>query len=73
MPKGTFSAFITVYARRQGADIYDQLSSYLITAPTTIEIVGMLEDVKITITNVTGTGVLFTQLMSRENIRRREV
>lgn len=66
VPKGTFSAFITVYARRQGADVYDQLSNYLITVPTTIEIAGTLEDVKITLTNATGTGVLFTQLMSRE-------
>ena len=66
VPKGTFSAFITVYARRQGADVYDQLSNYLITVPTTIEIAGTLEDVKITLTNATGTGELFTQLMSRE-------
>ena len=66
VPKGTFSAFITVHARRQGADVYDQLSNYLITVPTTIEIAGTLEEVKITLTNATGTGVLFTQLMSRE-------
>ena len=66
VPKGTFSAFITVYVRRQGADVYDQLSNYLITVPTTIEIAGTLEDVKITLINATGTGVLFTQLISRE-------
>lgn len=66
VPKGTFSAFITVYARRQGADVYDQLSNYLITVPTTIEIAGTLEDVKIELTNAVGMGVLFTQLMSRE-------
>ena len=56
MPKGTFSAFITVWARRQVADIYDQLSNYLITIHTTIEIAGTLEDIKITTSNVTGTG-----------------
>ena len=66
VPKGTFSAFITVWTRHQGADVYDQLSNCLITAPTTIEIAGTVEDVKITLTNATGTGVLFTQLMSRE-------
>ena len=66
VPKGTFSAFITVWTRRQGADVYDQLSNYLITVPTTIEIAGTLEDVKVVLTNASGTGVLFTQLMSRE-------
>jgi len=66
VPKGTFSAFITVWTRHQGADVYDQLSNYLITVPTTIEIAGTLEDVKIVLTNATGTGLLFAQLMSRE-------
>jgi len=66
VPKGTFSAFITVWTRHQGADVYDQLSNYLITVPTTIEIAGTLEDIKIVLTNASGTGILFTQLMSRE-------
>jgi hypothetical protein len=66
VPKGTINAFITVYIRRQGADAYEQLSNYLITVPTTIEITGTLEDVKVVTTNTTGSGTIFTQLISRE-------
>ena len=66
VPKGTINAFITVYTRHQGADVYEQLSNYLITVPTTIEISGTLEDVKIVTTNTTGSGTIFVQLVSRD-------
>lgn len=67
VPKGSFSAYLSIYTRHQGADVYDQLSNYLVTAPTTLEIAGILEDVKIVVTETSGSGVLFTQLISSES------
>lgn len=66
VPKGTINAFITVFIRHQGADAYEQLSNYLITVPTTIEITGTLEDVKVVTANTTGSGTIFAQLVSRD-------
>lgn len=66
VPKGTITAFITVFTRHQGADTYEQLSNYLITVPTTIEIAGTLEDVKIVTASTTGSGTIFVQLVSRD-------
>lgn len=67
VPKGTVNAEISVAIRRDGADSFEQLTNYLLTTPTTLEIAGSIIEVRITTSNTTGTGVIFTQLISKDS------